>query len=254
MPLHLAGKAVLIARPRGQAQALAERIRAAGGEPLVFPVLEIEPIAPDAQARGALSTLGAAQLAVFVSANAVAHGLPLVRAAGGWPGTLPAAAIGAATASALRAQGIDRVLVPDQGADSEALLALPELQSVEGQRVVIFRGVGGRELLADTLRSRGAQVVYVECYRRVKPELDASQIVERVLAGTLHAAVAASGEALANLVELLPDAALLALPLVVTHSNVARAARDLGFRHIQAAAGGEAGVLDALSAALRRPN
>src|SRR5512145_1797935 len=209
MPLPLAGKAVLIARPRGQAQALAERIRAAGGEHLVYLVLEIEPVAPDAQVRGALSALGTARLAVFVSANAVAHGLPLVRAAGGWPPTLTAAAVGAATASALRAQGVDRVLVPDQGADSEALLALPGLRSVAGQRVVIFRGVGGRELLADTLRSRGAQVAYVECYRRVKPALDASQILERVCAGTLHAAVAASAEALANLVELLPDAALL---------------------------------------------
>jgi uroporphyrinogen-III synthase len=253
MPLPLAGEAVLITRPRGQAQALAEHIRAAGGDPLVFPVLDIEPVAPDAQARGALSALGAAQLAVFVSANAVAHGLPLVRAAGGWPATLTAAAVGAATATALRAQGVGRVLVPDQGADSEALLALPELHSVEGQRVVIFRGVGGRELLADTLRSRGAQVAYVECYRRVKPALDASQILERVRAGTLHAAVAASGEALANLVELLPDAALLALPLVVTHPNVARTARDLGFRRVEAAAGGEAGLLDALIAAVSRP-
>jgi uroporphyrinogen-III synthase len=252
MPLPLAGKAVLIARPRRQAQALAERIRAAGGEALVFPVLEIEPVAPDAQARAVLSTLGAAHLAVFISANAVEHGLRLVRAAGGWPATLTAVAVGAATASALRAQGVDRVLVPEHGADSEALLALPEMQSVGGQRIVIFRGVGGRELLADTLRSRGAQVAYVQCYRRGKPALDVSPVTERLRTRTLHAVVAASGEALANLVELLPDPALLELPLCIAHPNVARTAHDLGFRRVQAATGGEAGLLDALIAALRR--
>ena len=253
MPLPLAGKAVLVARPRRQAQALAEGIRAAGGEPLVFPVLQIEPVAPDAQARGVLRALGAVRLAVFISANAVEHGLPLVRAAGGWPAGLTAAAVGAATAAALRAQGVHRVLVPAHGADSEALLALPELRDVEGQRIVIFRGVGGRELLADTLRGRGAQVIYVECYRRGKAPLDVGPVIERLRAGALHAVVAASGEALANLVELVPEPALLELPLAVTHPNVARAAHDLGFRRVQAVAGGEAGLLDALVAATRGP-
>jgi uroporphyrinogen-III synthase len=252
MPPPLAGRAVLIARPRRQAEALAERIRAAGGEALVVAALEIEPVAPDPQARAVLSTLGAAHLAVFISANAVEHGLPLVRAAGGWPAALRAAAVGLATASALRAQGIDRVLVPGQGGDSEALLALPELQNVSGQRIVIFRGVGGRELLADTLRSRGAQVGYVECYRRGKPVLDVRPVIGRLRSGTLHAVVAASGEALANLVELLPEPGLLELPLVVTHANVGRAAHDIGFRRVQVAAGGESGLLDTLIAAVCR--
>jgi len=251
MPPPLAGKAILIARPRRQAQALAERIRAAGGEALVFPALEIEPFAPDERARGALAGLGAAHLAVFVSVSAVEHGLALVRAAGGWPAALGAVAVGSATASALRAQGIERVLVPAHGGDSEALLALPELQNVSGQRIVIFRGVGGRELLANTLRSRGARVAYVECYRRGKPALEVGPVIERLHGGALHAVVAASGEALANLVELLPAPALRALPLAVTHPNVARAAHDLGFRRIQVAAG-EADLLDALIAAVCR--
>jgi uroporphyrinogen-III synthase len=150
----------------------------------------------------------------------------------------------------LRAQGIEHVLVPDRGGDSEALLALPELQNVSGQRVVIFRGVGGRELLATTLRSRGAHVAYVECYRRGKPALDVAPVIERLHGGALHAVVAASGEALANLVELLPAPALRALPLAVTHPNVARAAHDLGFRRVQVAAD-EAQLMDALIAAMR---
>ena len=250
MALPLAGKCVLIARPRRQAEALAARIVAAGGEALVFPALEIEAVAPDAQARDALDKLGTAHLAVFVSANAVEYGLPLVRAAGGWPRALVAAAVGAATASALRAQRVERVLVPDQGADSEALLALPRLRDVRGQRIVIFRGVGGRELLATTLRRRGAHVSYVECYRRGKPELDVRPVIQHLRAGTLHATVAASGEALANLVELLPDPALREVPLCVTHANVARVAGDLGFQRSRVAADGEDGMLEALIAAV----
>jgi uroporphyrinogen-III synthase len=245
----LAGKAILIARPRRQAQALAERIRAAGGEALVLPVLEIDPVAPDERSSAALAELGTAHLAVFVSVSAVEHGLALARAAGGWPPDLRAAAVGSATASALRAQGIAQVLVPDHGADSEALLALPELQDVSGQRIVIFRGVGGRELIATTLRNRGARVAYVECYRRGRPALDVGPVIERLHGGALHAVVAASGEALANLVELLPAPALRALPLAVPHPNVARAAHDLGFHRVQVAVG-EADLMDALIAAI----
>jgi uroporphyrinogen-III synthase len=253
MPLPLAGKAVLIVRPRHQAGGLAERTRAAGGEAVVFPSLEIEPVAPDARSAQALSQLGQFDLAVFISANAVQQAMPWVREAGGWPPPLTAAAVGQATAAALRAQGVARVLVPDAGADSEALLALPELQDMRGRRVLVFRGVGGRELLADTLRSRGAQVSYVECYRRVRPEIDPAPLAQRLASGQLHATLAASAEALANLLELVKAPALLDLPLIVSHANVARAARGMGFRRVVVASGGEAELFQTLLVALGGP-
>jgi uroporphyrinogen-III synthase len=256
MALPLAGKAILIARPRHQAAGLAERIRVAGGEALVFPSLEIEPVAPDAQACEVLSRLASFDLAVFVSANAVQQAMPLLRALGGWPQRLTAAAVGQATASALQLQGVERVLTPRDGADSQALLALPQLQEMQGRQVIVFRGVGGRELLADTLRSRGAQVAYVECYRRVRPAIDAAPMAGRLAGGQLHATLVASGEALANLLELLPAPQrplLLELPLVVTHPNVARAAGGLGFRRVAVASGGESELFQALLVALGGP-
>jgi uroporphyrinogen-III synthase len=57
-------------------------------------------------------------------------------------------------------------LMPSEGSDSEALLAMPELAHMAGQRVLIVRGTGGRELLAEVLTARGAQVQYAEMYTR----------------------------------------------------------------------------------------
>ena len=162
----LAGRVVLVTRPAGQGEQLADRVRAAGGEPFLFPTLAIEPVSPSPHAAALLRRPDVFSWAVFVSANAVAHGLPLILAAGAWPPGLRAAAVGAGTAAALRARGVPQVLAPAAGGDSESLLALAAMHEVGGQRVLVIRGVGGRELLADTLRARGAHVEYLECYRR----------------------------------------------------------------------------------------
>lgn len=245
----LAGRVVLITRPVHQAQALVELVRGAGGEPLVFPAIEIEPVAPSAHGLDLLRRLSQFHWAIFVSANAVAHGMPLIQAAGGWPDTLRAAAVGAATAEALRLQGVGGVLAPRSRADSAALLALPEMQAMDSLRVLVFRGMGGREELAESLRARGASVDYVECYRRRKPSGDASALWARLRAGGLHALTAASGEALANLVELASQdlaAALVGLPLFVTHRNIAEVAAHLGFRDVHATETGDPGLVHAM--------
>jgi uroporphyrinogen-III synthase len=231
----LAGCAILIARPAHQCEALVALIRAAGGEAVVFPTLEIEPIELSDAARHALGRLREFDLAVFVSANAVQAALPYLSRAGGWPGGPAVAAIGQATARALRAAGIDPGLVPPAAGDSEALLSMPALQRLQIGKVLIFRGAGGRELLADALRARGAQIEYVECYRRVLAATDPAPVRARLHEHRLHGVVAASAEALRNLLELIGAAqrgSLLDLPLFVQHERVAHAAHALGFSRV----------------------
>ena len=139
---------------------------------------------------------------MFVSANAVQQGLRSCRRSAAGRPTFRRRRWAQATARELRARGVEQVLVPQAGSDSEALLALGRMQQVAGRRIVIFRGVGGREHLADTLRAPWRAGEYVECYRRIKPEIEPEPLLGLLARGELHAVVAASTEALANLVEL----------------------------------------------------
>ena len=252
----LAGHAVLITRPRHQSGTLADLIRRSGGEPVLFPTLEILPVEPTPPMRAILERLPEFDMAVFVSANAVQHAMPLIRDMGGWPQKLRVAAVGQGTARELRAHGVADVLLPGDGADSAALLARPELQDVAGQRVVIFRGVGGRELLAETLRSRNAEVVYVECYRRSKPASDPAPLRDRVARGALDVVVSASAESLRNLLDIAGDEIapkLTALPLFVVHPNIAESARTLGFSRVIVTETSDQGVLSGIITLLNPP-
>jgi uroporphyrinogen-III synthase len=197
----LAGCRILVTRPSSQAATLCEAIRAAGGEPVSFPVLRIVP----RSAAGVAADLAAVprpDVAIFVSRNAVEHGLAHVRDAGA---TL--AAIGPATADAIRAAGARVDVVPANGADSERLLAEPAFADVSGRNVLIVRGETGRERLADSLRARGATVHYLPVYRREPTALPAGEVdaVASALGrGDLDFVVVLSVETMQNLLALLP--------------------------------------------------
>lgn len=236
----LAGRRILVTRPRELAQGLAALIAQAGGEPVLYPAIEIRDPEDAGAARAALARLEAFDLAVFVSPSAVRKALELRGAP--WPARVRAAALGAGTRRELEARGVRTIIAPEDGADSEALLALPALQQVAGARVLILRGAGGRELLGETLVARGAQVNVLECYRRVRPASAAAP------AGTLDAVCANSGETLENLAALLGLARLRDTVLFVPHERVARLARDMGFAAVEVAGPGDAQMLARLLA------
>ncbi len=231
--MSLGGRGVLATRPRELAPGHAARIERAGGRPVLFPAIEIEPLPPSGPVERS-------DLAIFVSPTAVAQG---ARWLGAGEKVL---AVGAGTAHEILKFRED-VNYPAGGADSEALLELPALADVAGKRIVIVRGQGGRSLLGDTLRERGAHVEYAECYRRVRPRADAAPL----LAAWVDAVTVNSGEALQNLQALLGaegQKRLRDTPLFVPHARVAAQARAAGVPEVVVAGAGDDEMIERLVA------
>jgi uroporphyrinogen-III synthase len=217
----LAGVGVVITRPRVAAEALAARLAQAGARTFVFPALAIEPAAPSIELDAVLDRASDCDLAIFVSANAVEHGLAAARRRGTWPKRV--AAVGDATAAALRNSGFEAVISPRGRQDSEALAALDELKATEGRNILIFRGKGGREILRESLASRGAHVTYAECYRRFRPTGDPAPLLAAWAEGQVQAVSVLSAETLENFVAMIgPEGAarLASSALVVPHEAV----------------------------------
>lgn len=220
----LSGVGVLVTRPRAQAAELIAAIQGKGGNVICFPVIEIVP-RDSAEITAAAAALPKVDIAIFVSPNAVTHGLSYAA------GALKAA-IGPATAAAIQSAGQIVDIAPHAGYDSESLLAEPTLLDVAGKQVRIIRGSKGRELLADTLRARGAIVNYLPVYERKLPKIHPDLLVEVEAAwrdGEINAMTAMSVETLKNLAALLPDwcvGQLGNMPLVTPAVRVIKEALD----------------------------
>lgn len=252
-PGPLAGKTIVVTRPRAQAGPLAAAIAAQGGQPLIFPLLEISPAADAQPLAAAVARLADYSLAVFISPNAVDYTVPVILARGPWPVGLLPAAVGQGTVKALAAHGVSGCIAPSERFDSEALLALPEMaaERVAGRHVAIFRGDGGRELLADTLRARGAEVDCIACYRRSGPAEGVAPLLAAWRAGRLDALSVSSSEGLRYLVDLLDAEGrdwLQKTPVFVPHARIADNARALGLSNIILTDAADAGILAGLGA------
>lgn len=247
-PCDLGGLSVLVTRPAHQSEGLCDLIQAAHGRPVRFPAIEILGPADKTAARTELQAARHADLLIFISANAVQYAFPML------PEQLPLdidiAAVGGATARSLDDCGLPPTLVPER-MDSEGLLALPALQSVQGRSIYILRGNGGRELLADTLRERGAEVHQVEVYRRTLPQRQAAATnLVRGWQQLVQVVIATSNAILDNLYTLLGDegAGLLnSTPLIVVSQRMAEHAIALGCGNVHVASSAQdADLLTAL--------
>jgi uroporphyrinogen-III synthase len=245
--MGLVERHIVVTRPREQSHRLAQLLREAGGEPVLFPTIEIgEPEHPEKLAA-AIEALKRCDLAVFVSPTAVERGLRAVRALGSWPAGPAVAAVGPGGAAALAAAGIENVIVPAQRFDSEGLLH--ELAGTIWKCVVIFRGGGGRELLADELRQRGAEVILAECYQRVRPETDAGPLLDSWRRGRLDALVVTSSEAMDNLALMLGEAQrefIPAMPIFAPHPRIVERAQWHGARKAVLTGAGDAGIVEGI--------
>ena len=243
----LHGRVVVITRPAGTSAALAGRVRACGGVPLLLPGLSLRGATDGTGLREAMRAALGDDVLVFTSPAAVRFAAALA------PLRTKAVvlAVGQGTARALRRHGVRDPLAPARQ-DSEGLLAHPALQNLRGRRVTLVGAPGGRGLLRGQLAARGARLREVQVYRRVPPRLDRRHVAAMQALPRSAWVLLSSNEALQNLCRLLPPPALARLraaTAVVSSERLAAAARAAGFSRIVLAA---SAVADDLLAAAAR--
>jgi len=245
----LTGLHIVVTRPSAQAEPWAERLRRMGAETTVASLLDIVPVSQDAQKqmiKNCILDLDLYRKAIFVSQNAVEHGFDWID--NYWP-QLPLGvdffAVGETTAKQLQARGaqVTDLAQSQTGAmTSETLLQSPALQAVAGEKIVIFRGVGGRPHIGEVLSARGAQVSYCELYERVLPAQTQQKFAQLLLRNQQNLVlVLHSGEALENLQKILRELAVnqsairAAVYLLVPSQRILALATAAGFSNVCAA-------------------
>ena len=243
----MTGWRLLLTRPADESAALSGVLAASGIFSSCLPLLEIEPIAASDTMREVIRELDRYCAVIVVSKPAARFGSDLLRQQWSPPPSLKWFTVGAATAQILDDFGLD-VHFPVDGDDSEALLDLPVLREAIARpdaRVLIMRGEGGRELLAERLRELGASVEYLELYRRGLPQYTKAALPERIQAERLNGLVVSSGQGFEHLHRLAGDAwpRLALLPLFVPSPRVAELARAAGAQTVVDCRGASATAL-----------
>ena len=220
---------VLVTRPTGLAEPLCAETQKRGGLTTHFPVIEI--CAPDnaESLQQAIETVNSYDIALFISPTAVKQTAKHITLTSLTPAI---GAIGDATCSTLQKQNLS-VQIKPEGHNSESLLEHPLLQSdsINNKRIIIFKGEGGRELLTDTLTSRGASVFNANVYKRDKPKHHTP--LTKLELASVNAILISSGEGITNLfsmAEATDDLAII--QLIVPGERCATIAKELGFKSI----------------------
>jgi len=246
---ELSGLHIVVTRPQRQAEAWAAQLSRMGARTTVIPLLEIVPVSDERQIQAIKNLILDFDLyrkAIFVSQNAVEQGFEWLE--NYWP-QLPMGveffAVGDTTARQLQARGVrvtDLAQSQTGAMTSETLLESPALQSVAGEKIIIFRGVGGRPHIGETLRARGAQVDYCELYERLLPA-QSPMAFEHLLVSRPepNVMVLHSGEALENLHKIVRQMtvkvpqSMVNMQLLVPSQRIEELARAAGFINVFAA-------------------
>ncbi|WP_460369354.1 uroporphyrinogen-III synthase [Pseudomonas sp. Tul1A2] len=241
----MTGWRLLLTRPAEDCAALAATLAAQGIFSSCLPLLEIVPLPVSDKMRQSMAQLSGCSAVIVVSKPAARIALDLLDGSSAL--TMPWFSVGAATAQILLDHGLDANF-PAAGDDSEALLQLPRLREAVGQsgaRVLILRGEGGRELLAERLRELGASVEYLELYRRDLPAYAPDELPRRIEAERLNGLVVSSGQGFEHLRQMAGDAwpAIAQLPLFVPSPRVAEQAFAAGAQTVVDCRGASAAAL-----------
>lgn len=235
---------ILVTRPLPQGEELVSRLRLQGQEAWSFPLIEFTPGRQLHALSGQLAALSAGDLLFALSQHAVEFAHARLHQLGQrWPQGPDYFAIGRTTALALHTVSGQNIRYPLDREISEVLLQLPELQNIAGKKALLLRGNGGRELLGETLRERGAEITFCECYQRNTKLYDGAEEAMRWQSRGINTLVITSGEMLQQLWTLMPqwyhERWLLRCRIVVVSERLALQARDLGWQDIQVADGAD---------------
>lgn len=230
---------VLVIRPSTQAADICSALEAMDCEVIRHPMLEIKALAETPAIKSHFMNIDAYDVVIVISSNAAEIGLshldqywPLGQFNVSGPMGIDWVAIGPVTARVMREQGLD-VKIPASRFDSESALIMPELENVAGKKVLIWRGVGGREKLASTLRERGAEVFYSELYERLVPDYDDQQWQQALAQQPLL--LVSSGQGLEAIVSQQPKIADKIRGIIAPSQRVADLAESLGVTQIEMA-------------------
>ena len=242
---------LIVTRPRPQCAAWLARLADLGVDARALPLIEILPARDPGPVRAAWAALAAVDLAVFVSPNAVEHFF--AQAGGAWPAHTLAACVGPGSAQVLAAHGVPADLIVQPAADAASLDSehlwdqLAPRRDWAGARVLLLRGDGGREWLAERLAEAGASVEAVTAYHRAGPRFSAAEqaVLDAVLARPQdHVWLFSSAEAVGHL----QGHPLVGQRAIATHPRIADAARAAGFAPVVLARPDPEAVTQALKA------
>lgn len=229
----LSGRRILVCRPEPEASRLARRFRDVGAEVQVLPMIDRQPLPETPERRTLILSLDEFSHVIAVSPYAARL---LLDAIDTWWPQIPVGirwyGVGAGTAAVLAEHGLNPRL-PPKGWTSEALLALPSLNHLDGEKVLLARGDTGRELIRETLQARGARVTVLPLYRRLPAEHSPELLRATLKDFAPEAIVALSGETLNNLIALCANYGhnLYDRLLIVPADRVAEQARAAGFQN-----------------------
>ena len=231
---------LIVTRPAAQAASWVRQLATRGVEAIALPLIEIAATPDPEPVHAAWASLAARRLVVFVSANAVLHFFAARPAGAIWPVPVLAAAPGPGTADALRGEGVAAAAIVEPAPDapqfdSEALWQRLAGRDWQGASVLIVRGDGGRDWLAERLGEAGAKVDAVAAYARLAPKVSAEQrrSADAAFADPEgHVWLFSSSEAIANLEALAGAPWPKRSRAIATHPRIAARARQAGFASV----------------------
>jgi len=237
--LPLNNKHIMVTRPAHQAEQLIALLEQAGAAIYCQPLIEIVAIDNPTRAIEQVKALPKTDIAIFISQNAVTHGMNLIEKYGGLPANVLTATVGQGSATLLEQRtGRNIDIMPLNEFNSEGLLAHPVLQTVKDKNITIYRGIGGRNLLADTLHERGANVEYAEVYQRNPATIDTAKLAQIWQTKPIDTICITSGEGLTNLAAKLSENAtpeqlradILNCQLIIVNKRLESLAQKHGFK------------------------